>query len=281
MFSLNVDLDTDARNTWCPGCGNFGILRGVKEALNDLIENGYRKENLVISAGIGCHAKIFDYLDLNGFYGLHGRVPPLLLGIKVANPELTAIGFAGDGDILNEGVSHLVHNAKRNLDATMLIHNNKVYALTTGQFSPTSPKGFEGKSTPKGSPEEPLNPIHLLLGSKASFLARCYPGEREHFKETFKKAIDHKGFSVIEVLQPCVAFYNTWEYYGERVVKLGELEHDPTDKELAWERADYNNKEIPIGIFYREERPCYTEELELAGPVERERDVESVCRKIV
>ncbi|OUJ18758.1 2-oxoacid:acceptor oxidoreductase, beta subunit [Methanonatronarchaeum thermophilum] len=258
---MSSELDTDAINTWCPGCGNFGILRGVKEALGELIDNGYKKENIVISTGIGCHAKIFDYLDLNGFYGLHGRVPPLLYGIKLANPELTVIGFAGDGDILNEGISHLIHNAKRNLDATMLIHNNKVYALTTGQFTPTSPKGFKGKSTPKGSPEEPINPIHLLLGSKATFIARCYPGERKHFKKTLKQAINHKGFSVIEILQPCVAFYNTWKHYSEHITKLEQQNYDPTDKKLAWKKADYENDQIPIGIFYQEKKPTYTENL--------------------
>ncbi len=257
---MSRDLDTPVENTWCPGCGNFSILQGVKMAFNELDNSGSVDiNNIVISSGIGCHAKIFDYVEVNGFYSIHGRVPPTLTGVKIANPELVPVGFAGDGDAYGEGVSHMIHAARRNIDITMVVHNNKVFALTTGQFTPTSPQGFQGKSTPKGSVEKPLNPLHLMLASDASFVARSFSGQLNHFKNTLKQAIEHPGFAIIDVLQPCVTFYNTWDLYKEKVYQLSEEEHDFKDFQAAWEKAVENEDKIPIGIFYKEERETFEE----------------------
>lgn len=267
---MDLDLDTPVENTWCPGCGNFSILNGVKMAFSELVESGdVGLEDIVISSGIGCHAKIFDYIKVNGFYSIHGRVPPTISGAKIANPNLKVVGFAGDGDAYDEGVSHLIHAARRNVDITMVVHDNSVFALTTGQFTPTSPKGFKGKSTPKGSVEKPLNPLHLMLANDASFVARGFSGEINHFKSLLKDAIRHPGFAIIDVLQPCVTFYNTWDHYRDRVYKLSEENHDTGDFQAAWKRAEENEERIPIGVFYKEERETF-EDLVLDGKVPAE-----------
>lgn len=267
---MALDLDTPVENTWCPGCGNFSLLQSVKMAFSELVDSGdVNLEDIVISSGIGCHAKIFDYIKVNGFYSIHGRVPATLTGVKIANPDLKAVGFSGDGDAYDEGVSHLIHAARRNVDITMVIHDNRVFALTTGQFTPTSPKGFEGKSMPEGSVEHPLNPLHLMLANDASFVARGFSGELNHLKDLLKEAINHPGFAIIDVLQPCVTFYNTWDYYRERVYKLEEEGHDVSDFQSAWERAEENDDRVPIGLFYREERDTF-EDLILEGRVPAE-----------
>lgn len=255
---MEIDLDTPVENTWCPGCGNFSILNTVKSAFKELVDSGdFGLEDIVISSGIGCHAKIFDYIKVNGFYSIHGRVPATLTGVKIANPDLVAVGFSGDGDAYDEGVSHLIHAARRNIDITMVIHNNRVFALTTGQFTPTSPEGFKSKSTPKGSVEKPLNPLHLMLANNASFVARSYSGEFNHLKNTLVEAIRHPGFAIIDVLQPCVTFYNLWDYYKERVHNLNEKNHDTTNFQAAWNKAKENDDQIPIGIFYKEKRKTF------------------------
>lgn len=272
---MSRDLETPVENTWCPGCGDFSLLNAVKMAFNELEESGdVPLDNMVISSGIGCHAKIFDYLPVNGFYSIHGRVPPTITGIKVANPDLEVVGFAGDGDAYDEGVSHLIHAARRNIDATMIIHDNKVFALTTGQFTPTSPKGFKGKSTPKGSVEQPLNPLHLMLANDASFVARGFSGEINHLKDLFTAAIRHPGFAIVDVLQPCVTFHNLWDFYNERIYKLDEDNYDSTDFQAAWEKAEENDDKIPIGIFYKEKRETFEELInEGKSPVDREKDI--------
>ncbi len=243
-------LGTYAENTWCPGCGNFGILTAIKNAINDLVLEGIPKEKFVIASGIGCHAKIVDYVNVNSFYSIHGRVPPTLTGMKLANKDLITIGFAGDGDIYDEGISHLIHAAKRNTDITMIIHDNSVFALTTGQFTATSPKGFKGKSTPFGSIESPINPMKLMLVSGATFVARGYAGKPEHLKELIKKAVKHRGFSFVEVLQPCVVFNNTYEIYNKKVYDLNAEGHDISNFEAAMKKADEWKQRIPIGTFY-------------------------------
>jgi len=256
MNKGNKELNSYAENTWCPGCGNFAILNASKKVFADKDQ-----KNLVMVAGIGCHAKLVDYIDLNHFYSIHGRVPATATGIKLGNPELTVIGFAGDGDAYGEGLAHLMFAAKRNINITMVIHNNGVYGLTTGQFTPTSPEGFKGKSTPWGSVERPFNPLTLMLGAGATFISRSYSNRMENLKMVIDEAMKHKGFSFVEVLQPCYTFYNTYKIYNEKVY---ELEEEPPKEKVIEKMTEWNygsKGNIPIGIFYRETRPTYDENM--------------------
>ena len=257
------DLSTYAENTWCLGCGNFAILNSMKAVLNVLSEEGFPLEKVVLVSGIGCHAKIVDYINVNSFYAIHGRLVPVATGIKLANPDLKVIGFAGDGDAYGEGLEHLVFAAKRNIDITMIIHNNRVYGLTTGQYTPTSPLGFKGRSTPKGTVELPLNPVELMLTAGATFIARGYSHGIELLKRIFKQAINHKGFSFIDVLQVCVTFFNMYEYYNKRVYELEDDDLQNYDEALRKIREwDYNSDApIALGTFYKREIPTFEERL--------------------
>lgn len=256
-------LETPEEITWCKGCGNFGLLNSFKDAVTELVEEGHiRPEDVVISSGIGCHGKIVDYLNLNSYYSIHGRAVATVTGIKIGNPKLTAIAFQGDGDAFAEGISHLIHAAKRNIDVTVIVHDNGVYGLTTGQFTPTSEKGFKGKSTPEGSLEEPINPLALLLASNCTFVARGFVANRSHLKEIFKKALRHAGFSFVDVLQPCVTFNNTYSHYRENTYLLEDEGHDTGDFDAALAKA-LEIERIPLGVFYEVTRPAF--EMQLLG----------------
>jgi 2-oxoglutarate ferredoxin oxidoreductase subunit beta len=208
------DLTTYAQNTWCTGCGNFGILGAFKKAVRRLESEGVPRRDLAIVTGIGCHGKIFDYLKLNGFYSLHGRSVATAQGMKLGNPPLKVVAFVGDGDAYGEGIAHLVFAAKRNADITVIVHNNGTYGLTTGQATPTSRRGFRGPSTPRGTVEDPLNPLALMLTAGATFVARGYPMKLDHLVDLMVRAVSHEGFSLLDVLQPCVTFNNTYELYN-------------------------------------------------------------------
>ena len=251
------DLGTYAENTWCPGCGDFGILNAFKKAVRQLEEKGIEREKIIITAGIGCHGKIFDYLDLSCFYSIHGRSMATAQGIKLANPGLKVVAFAGDGDAFGEGIAHMIFAAKRNADITVIVHDNGVYGLTTGQYTPTSEKGFRGPSTPKGSIEEPLNPLALMLEAGATFIARAYPGKIKHLTDMMVQAVEHEGFSLLNVLQPCVTFNNTYERYND-AVEVMERVPESYDEALAVTRR---KDKLPIGIFYREKKAPFHREL--------------------
>jgi len=265
------DLGTSAKNTWCPGCGNFAILNAIKAVLKSMQEEGAPLENVVLVSGIGCHAKIVDYLNVNSFYSLHGRATPAAEGIKLANPGLKVVGFAGDGDAYGEGIEHLIFAAKRNIDITVIIHDNRVYGLTTGQYTPTSPLGFKGNSTPKGSLEPPINPLELMLASGATFIARGFSHGIEQLKVIFKEAINHKGFALIDVLQVCVTFYNMYEYYDKRAYEL--KGHNPADYEQAlkkireWNYCD--DAPIALGVFYKKEAATFGEKFLASGKIRK------------
>ena len=251
------DLGTYAENTWCPGCGNFGILSAFKKAVKALEEKGIGREKIIISAGIGCHGKIFDYLNLSGLYSIHGRSMATIQGMKIANPDLRVVAFAGDGDAFGEGLAHMMFAAKRNADITVIVHDNGVYGLTTGQFTPTSEKGFKGPSTPKGSIEEPFNPLALMLEAGATFVARGYPVKLDHLHNIFVQAIEHEGFSFVDVLQPCVSFNNTYQRYN-KLVEI--LDHIPEGYDEAIKIAKRADK-LPLGIIYKKEKPVFHKSL--------------------
>jgi len=253
------DFATKAKITWCPGCPNSAILVACRQALVELVQEGkFKKENVVVVAGIGCHGKIADYLNLNSFTSLHGRLVPTMTGIKAANPALQVMGFSGDGDSYAEGMDHLIHAAKRNSDINLFIHDNQVFALTTGQATPTTPKGFKGKSTPFGSFEEPINPLLLMLAVGATFVARTYAGDIAKTKEIMKTALVHKGFSFVDIIQPCLTFFDTREYYQERIYWLDDK--FPTNNlDLAMGKVKSEGEKVPFGIFYKVERPSFEE----------------------
>jgi 2-oxoglutarate ferredoxin oxidoreductase subunit beta len=260
------DLSTKEIITWCPGCTNFGILEAFKEAITELVnEKKIKVENAVIVSGIGCHAKIYDYLNLKGFYGIHGRVLPICFGMKTGNPDLTVIGFGGDGDTYDEGISHFIHNCRYNADFTMLVHNNQVFSLTTGQATATSEKGFINGSTPLGVGEKPLNPVFLALASGASFVARGYALDLPHLKGLIKEGISHQGFSFIDILQPCIIFHNVVPYFQKNIYKI-DKNHDTENFQEAlklaqsWDYCFDKNKKVPIGIFYKTKKPTFEEQ---------------------
>jgi 2-oxoglutarate ferredoxin oxidoreductase subunit beta len=254
------DLTSYAANTWCPGCGNFSIQSAIRSVLAQLDEEGYPLENVVLVSGIGCHAKIVDYLNVNSFYSIHGRTLPVATGIKLANPDLKVICFSGDGDSLAEGLDHLIFAAKRNIDITLILHDNRVYGLTTGQFTPTSPPGFKGKSTPLGTEELPMNPPELMLASGATYIARGYTHGIELLQKLFKEAILHQGFSFVDVLQVCVSFFNLYESYNKRTYEVKDNDAGSFDEALKIIRSwnyDDNEAPIPLGKFYQVNAPTF------------------------
>jgi len=256
-----MNLNTNAKITWCPGCPNFGILASFKSSVSDLVKvKEIKPEDLAIFSGIGCHGKITEYLNLNTFTSLHGRAIPLALGAKIANPKLKAVVFAGDGDVYAEGLDHLIHAAKKNSDITVIIHNNQVFALTTGQFTPTSPKGLKSKSSPQGNIEEPINPLALTLVSGASFVARSYAMEIEKTKRIITAAILHKGFSFVEIIQPCITFYDTREILKDKMEWLDE-KYKTNDFYNAFNKISKTKDKMPLGIFYQAKKPVFEDEV--------------------
>jgi 2-oxoglutarate ferredoxin oxidoreductase subunit beta len=255
------NLISTAKNTWCPGCGNFVIQHTLKDVLLEMAAEGSPVENTVLVTGIGQHGKTFDFMDLNGFYSLHGRTIPVATGIRLANPGLSVICISGDGDSYAEGLDHLIFGAKRNLDITVLIHDNRVYGLTTGQFTPTSSHGFHGHSTPGGAKEYPFNPLDLMLSAGATFIARGYTHRREQLKRIIREALGHKGFSFVDILQICATYNDMTAYYDARVYDWDETESGDYAKAHAKAREwDYNtDARIGLGIMYRHTEPVFEE----------------------
>lgn len=255
-----MNLKSDKEITWCPGCLNNGILTSANKAVGELIKEGYdEKEDFCTVTGIGCHGKMHDYTKLNGLYGIHGRVLPASIGIKLGNPELNVIGFAGDGDTFNEGMAHFIHASRYNADFTLVVHNNKIFALTTGQPTATTEQGFKAKSMPLGKPSKPINPIALALEAGATFVARSYALSVQKSSEILKKAIKHEGFAFVEMMQPCLIFNDAREYIKEHMYWMS----GPHGFKKAIEKArewDYNKEEdtkIPMGVFYQTEEKTY------------------------
>jgi len=246
--------------TWCPGCGNFAISISLKQTLFQL---GLDPSAIAVVFGIGCSGNMNDFLNAYGLHSLHGRSVPNAIGIKLANHELPVIAVVGDGDCYGEGGNHFVHACRGNHDITVLVHDNGVYGLTTGQTAPTANKGFKSKSTPEGIIELPINPLLLAVSSGATFVAQGFAGDAGHLSFLIKEAINHKGFSLVNILQPCVSFnkVNTYQYYMKNTYKLSS-DYDPSNYSLAVETSIEMNKErFPLGIIYRTTRPAYHENI--------------------
>ncbi|MCD4759456.1 2-oxoacid:ferredoxin oxidoreductase subunit beta [archaeon] len=249
-----MNLDTKNEITWCPGCSNFMILNSVKKAIKKS-----KIKNFTMVTGIGCHAKIFDYLNISGIYGLHGRVLPTMLGIKIGNPKLNVIGFAGDGDTYSEGLSHFISAGRYNSNMTLLVHDNQSFSLTTGQVTPTSQQGFKAKSEPLGNFNTPLNPLKLALSSGITFIARCDSKDIDHTAKIIEQAIKHKGFAFVEIIQTCLIFNKEMNNLSKYTYKVNNSNMKKAI--ILADKWNYNSKKgkIPIGIIYKEKRKTLEE----------------------
>ena len=257
---MALDLSTKAEITWCPGCTNNQILVAFRQAVQDFIKDGTMElHNIVVGAGVGCHGKIADYLKVNTFNSLHGRIIPTLTGIKLANPKLNVVGFSGDGDSFSEGFNHITHAARSNSNITVFLHNNQVFALTTGQATTTSPKGFKGGTMPDGSINEPVNPVLIMLSMGATFVARAYAGDIKGTKEIMKSAMLHEGFAFVEIIQPCITFFDTRKHFKDIVYQLPKS-HRKGNLDTAFKIARMKtDKKVPLGIIYQTRRPTFEE----------------------
>jgi len=259
---VSVFDNDEVQIAWCPGCGNFGILKALKKALEEL---NIDPHNLLMVSGIGQAGKLPHYLKGNVFNSLHGRALPVATGAKIANHELTVIAAGGDGDGYGEGGNHFIHTAKRNHDITYLVHDNQIYSLTKGQASPTSDFGFVTKMTPHGA-SMPENPVLMAIAAGATFVARGFAGDVDHLSDLIKSGIQHKGFALIDILQPCVTFNhrNTFNWYSDRIYKITEdADYDPADRGAALARAIEWGDRIPVGIIYHHDVPSYEETLKV------------------
>ena len=254
-----ADLATTCPPNWCAGCGNIPLWAAFKNAA---VQKDWNNTNSVLVAGIGCHGHIVNFTRLTSFEGLHGRALPLATGIKLVNHKLNVFVFTGDGDALAEGGNHFLHACRRNHDLTILLHDNAVYALPTGQTSPESPKGYKSKSTPDGNPDNPLNPLSLAITAGATFVAREYASNIKNLTDLIIKANEHKGLSIIDILQPCVTFnkHFTHEFFQQNCYYLG-TDHDVTNRQQAFNKSlEFGIKQIPLGIFYRVDTPSYEDQ---------------------
>ena len=249
---------TDVDLAWCPGCGNFAIRKSLAAALAQL---GLPPHRVVLVTGIGQAAKIAHYVNANGFNGLHGRTVAAAAGIKLVRPDLTVIAESGDGDLYGEGGNHLLHNIRRNVDLTVIAHDNRVYGLTKGQASPTAPRGYRTRAQPAGSPSAAMNPLALAVALDAPFVAQAFSGEAERTADLIAQAIQHKGFSLVNILHPCPSWnrVQTFAWYKERLLHLGENGHGPTDRAQAFAVATQGSEEIPIGVVYSIQRPTFSD----------------------
>lgn len=254
MVDIN-EFEADRTTTWCPGCGNFPLRKALAEALTEL---DLKPENVAVMTGIGQAAKMPHYFRTNGFNGLHGRALPPAVAVSLLNPALTVIAATGDGDGYGEGGNHLLHTIRRNPNLAHFVHNNQIYGLTKGQASPTTHSGLETEVQPDGVTSEPFNPISFAVGMGASFIARSFVGKREHLVKMMKAAIQHRGYALLDILQPCVTFnkVNTYQWYNERVYELNE-DYNETNRNEAFKKAQEWGDKIPIGIIYQKEKPIF------------------------
>jgi 2-oxoglutarate ferredoxin oxidoreductase subunit beta len=266
--SLKVVYKSSTKPTWCPGCGDYGVVAAVERALQTL---QIPPHEVLIVSGIGCSSNLPHFLSTYGFHAIHGRAIPVAEGARLANHKLHVIVTGGDGDGYGIGLGHALHAMRRNIDLTYIVMNNEIYGLTTGQASPTSLMGHKTKSTPQGVIEEPVNPLALALAAGATYVARGFSGDVKHLSDLVANGLRHRGFALVDVLSPCVTYnhLNTFDYFRQRVYKLETASHDPSNLLAAYEKAHEWGDRIPTGLFYRTERPTYEdlEESLQAGPL--------------
>ncbi|MDP8924390.1 MAG: 2-oxoacid:ferredoxin oxidoreductase subunit beta [Chloroflexota bacterium] len=249
---------SDEKPTWCPGCGDFGVLNGLYNAMR---AQGLQTKDIVVVSGIGCSSRLPFFVASYGFHGVHGRAMPIATGIKVANPELKVLAMGGDGDAFAIGGGHFVHAARRNLDICYVIMDNNIYGLTKGQTSPTSNVGFVTKTTPKGTPDRPINPLQLAVAAGATFVARGFSGEPKELAELIVQGVQHNGFAVIDTYSPCPTFnkVNTFKAYRDQVAELP-ADHDPSDMARALMAAGSEDP-LYLGVIYRQEMDSFEDHL--------------------
>ena len=255
-----MNFQTCINPTWCPGCGNFGILGAIKAAL---IALKLEPHQLIFTYDVGCSGNMADFVQAYGFHALHGRALPVGAGIKLANHKLPVINIIGDGGCYGEGVDHFIGLSKGNHDMVALTHNNYLYSLTTGQKSPTSKKGTVTPSTPDGSIDEDLNPLALGLLNHATFVARGYSNNIPHLTKLLVEAINHKGFALLDVLQPCITYNKDYppSWYLKHIDYLDD-QHDKTNFKAALDLSLKKDR-LPVGIFYQVKRKPFHEHFEL------------------
>ncbi len=253
-------FDNDNENQWCPGCGNFAILQAMKKAF---VAQDLDPKDLLMVSGIGQAGKTPNFFSCNMLHGLHGRALPLATGAKIANHRLNVVVNSGDGDCYGEGGNHFLAAIRRNIDITLLVHNNQIYGLTKGQASPTSSMGMKTKIQDNGTISSSFNPIATALASGAGFVAQGFSGNQEQLSGLITQAMMHKGFAMVDIYQPCVSFnkINTHLWYKERVYDLDEAEHDSSDLKTAISIALMEGGKIPTGIIYQDEKAAFHERL--------------------
>jgi 2-oxoglutarate ferredoxin oxidoreductase subunit beta len=243
-------------STWCPGCGHFSVMAGIQKAC---INQGLEPHEVAVVSGIGCSGKVSEYMRAYGFHTLHGRSLPVAQAVKLANSGLKVFASGGDGDGYGIGAGHFTHAARRNVDMTYVVMDNRIYGLTKGQTSPTSKQGFKSKTSPEGSGEREVKPLELALGAGASFIAQAFSGDIKTLTEIIEAAMQHEGFSLVNVFSPCVTYnkVNTYDYFKEHLVDLNTLEgYDPTDKAAAYQKiVEYDG--LLQGVIYKNDRPAY------------------------
>ncbi len=287
MRTVN-DFRIEQKPSWCPGCGDYAVLAALQKAATNL---GLNPDNIVLVTGIGCSSKLSQHFNSYGFHGLHGRTLPVATGVKLTNQDLTVIAAGGDGDGYGIGLGHFMHTLRRNIDITYIVMDNHIYGLTTGQTSPVSPKGFKSKTSPEGSAEEPIRPLHSAIINGASFVAQAYAGDIVQMTEMFEQGIKHQGFSHINIFSPCVSFnkINTYEWFKEHIYNLDNNSMYNVNDKFAALKVLEDYQSIVTGVLYTEERPIYheimigattipTTELALSIPDEDINNIKSIYR---
>jgi 2-oxoglutarate ferredoxin oxidoreductase subunit beta len=277
---LPIELYEGIEAAWCPGCGNFPLLKAFKQALAEL---ELRPQDVLVVSGIGQSGKFPHYLSCNTFNGIHGRTLPVGTGARLANPELKVVCVAGDGDCYSEGGNHLLAAMRRNVDLALVVHNNQIYALTKGQATPTTDQGVKTTLQPQGVYYQPLAALALAVSQGCSWVGRGSATDPEHLRELYKQAMAHKGFALLEVLQPCVTFnrVNTYQWYRQRVYRVEETpDYDPENELWAYRKAKEWGERIPTGVIFRHPRPILEEAHPAlaAGPLVRQQPARPVAR---